>query len=104
MKKNFNTRSIIKNISIGFAIGIAVILLIVFMVSRESCQRHFKDIKSDYTGGLNRTVTVYDFNGNKIEEYKGKFDVEYKADGSVKFDIDGKRTVVTGGIIINQEE
>lgn len=84
--------------------GALIIAIIIIIVSRQSFQRWIKDIKSDYTGGINRTVTVYDYDGNQIESYSGKFDVEYKSDGTVKFDIDGKRTIITGGIIINQEE
>lgn len=84
--------------------GAVVVIIVGLALSSQSTKRWFKDITSDYTGGLNRTVTVYDYNGNKIESYSGKFDVEYKSDGTVKFDIDGKRTTITGGIIINQEE
>lgn len=87
---------------VGFIAVVAIIAGVV--LSSQTARRWFKDIASDYTGGLNRTVTVYDYNGNKIESYSGKFDVEYKSDGTVKFDIDGKRTTITGGIIINQEE
>lgn len=47
---------------------------------------------------------IFEFYGKEIESYSGKFDVEYKSDGTTKFDIDGKRTTITGGIIINQEE
>lgn len=85
-------------------VGAIIIAIIIIIVSSQSFQRWIKDIKSDYTGGINRTVTVYDYDGNKIESYSGKFDVQYKSDGTVKFDIDGKRTIITGGIIINQEE
>lgn len=83
---------------------IVAIAFIAIMVSSQSFQRFLKDIRSDYAGGINRTVTVYDYSGNMLEQYKGKFDVEYKSDGSIKFDLDGKRTIITGGIIINQEE
>lgn len=31
----------------------------------EGFQREMKSISSDWTGGLNRTVTVYDYNGEK---------------------------------------
>ena len=33
----------------------------------ESQQREIKSITSNWTGGLNRTVTVYDYNGQKIK-------------------------------------
>lgn len=100
MKKKGNTK---KLLIISVAV-FAVVVLVVLSLFSQSTRRWFKDIFSDYGGGLNRTVTVYDYNGNAIESYSGKFDVEYKSDGTVKFDIDGKRTTITGGIIINQEE
>lgn len=100
MKKKINTSSLVR----GAIVAVIVIVALAAFLSTESARRWFKDISSDYTGGLNRTVTVYDYSGNVIESYTGKFDVEYKTDGTVKFDIDGKRTVITGGIIINQEE
>lgn len=100
MKKKINTRSLLR----GIAVVAFVMIIAVAFLSTESARRWFKDISSDYSGGLSRTVTVYDYNGNVIESYSGKFDVEYKSDGTVKFDIDGKRTIITGGIIINQEE
>lgn len=88
---------------VGSIIGGIIVVAIVIMGSSQSSQRMVKDMLSDYRGGLNRTITVYDYSGKQLEQYTGKFDVEYKPDGSVKFDIDGKRTVITGGIIINQE-
>ena len=98
-----------KKINIGFLVRGAIvaaiaIVILTALLSSESARRWFKDASSNYNGGLNRTVTVYDYNGNVIESYTGKFDVEYKTNGTVKFDIDGKRTVITGGIVINQEE
>ena len=71
----------------------------------ESQQREIKSIKSNWTGGLNRTVTVYDYNGQKIKSWSGQFDVKETDHNSVYFDTeDGKRVIISGGIIINEEK
>lgn len=70
----------------------------------ESQQRKLKTIKSDWSGGLNRTVTVYDYSGQKIKSWSGKFDVKETDRNSVYFDTsEGKRVIISGGIIINEE-
>ena len=90
---------------------ILLALTLVAMVSltatscTESQQREIKSIKSNWTGGLNRTVTVYDYNGQKIKSWSGQFDVKETNRNSVYFDTeDGKRVIVSGGIIINEEK
>lgn len=64
--------------------------------------RTMKDISSNYGGGLNRTVTVYDMQGEPIKEYTGKIDVEAN-EGKVLFDLDGKRTIIYNATVIVQE-
>ena len=71
----------------------------------ESQQREIKSITSNWTGGLNRTVTVYDYNGQKIKSWSGQFDVKETDRNSVYFDTeDDKRVIISGGIIINEEK
>ena len=71
----------------------------------ESQQREIKSIKSNWTGGLNRTITVYDYNGQKIKSWSGQFDVKETDRNSVYFDTaDGKRVIISGGIILNEEK
>ena len=52
-----------------------------------------------------RTVTVYDYNGQEIESWTGKFDVYLKKPtNSVYFDTEeGKRVFINGGIIICED-
>lgn len=93
---------------IKFIIG-AVLLLSIG--SCESFERSVKDIQSDYGGGLNRRVTVYDYQGNIIKSWEGKFDTQMgDSEGTpyVKFDRTDStgrkvRVLVQGGIIINEE-
>ena len=100
------------NLKILIAVIIAVIILIVALVAwfnSENWSRYVKDLSSEYTGGLNRTLTVYDYSGQPIKSYSGKFDIEdggESGDGSckVKFDLEGKRHIIYGGIVIVDEE
>ena len=68
----------------------------------ESGQRAFKTQQSNFGGGLNRTVTVYSYSGDEIRSWTGKFDVT-ENDQETYFDIDGRRVIIQGGIIINEE-
>lgn len=71
----------------------------------ESCSRSMKSLRSDVGGGLNRTISVYDYNGQLIKSWTGKFDVaENLNKNQVYFDDqNGKRVIIDGGIIINEE-
>jgi hypothetical protein len=68
----------------------------------ENFKREMKTMSSDWTGGLNRTVTVYDYNGEEIGSWTGKFDVSSN-DQETFFDVNGKRVIIQGGIIVNEE-
>ena len=85
---------------------IVVLAIIVIMIGLCSCtasqRRELKSISSDLTGGLERTVTVYDYNGDEIKSWTGKFDVS-DSENEVYFDVDGKRVIIHGGIVINEE-
>lgn len=87
------------------AICIVVVLAAILMMLSgcASWQRNKKSFVSDISGGLHRTLTVYDYNGNEIRSWTGKIDVDNMEDRTV-FDMDGKRTVIRGGIIIIQED
>ena len=92
----------------GFAVGICVIVFVVLvgvvaLLGTSTAQRTLKSVSSDFGGGLDRTVTVYDYNGNEIRSWTGKFDVS-ESENEVYFDNeDGKRVIIHGGIVINEE-
>lgn len=92
----------------GFAVGICVIVFIVIvgvvaLLGTSTAQRTLKSVSSDFGGGLDRTVTVYDYSGNEIRSWSGKFDVS-ESENEVYFDNeDGKRVIIHGGIVINEE-
>lgn len=82
----------------------AVIFMIGSCISRTaSFQRSWKSTKSDLNNGLDRTVTVYDYNGKPIKSWSGKFDVSSSEQETWFDDADGKRVIIHGGIVINQE-
>lgn len=89
---------------------ILIITALLLLTGCESWKRTVKDFQSDYGGGLYRTVTVYDYQGDTIKQWTGKFDVQFDTSGAgqVLFDYidhngDRKRVVVQGGIVINEE-
>lgn len=80
-----------------------------YRLNTESGKRGLKSWKSEASGGLNRTVTVYDIKGKEIIKYTGRFDVEEDMlEGviKVKFDDDkGKRHIIyaqTGTVLIDE--
>lgn len=68
----------------------------------EEFQREMKTHQSNFCGGLNRTVTLYDYNGGEIKSWSGKFDVS-ESENEVYFDLNDKRVIIHGGIIVNEE-
>ena len=90
---------------IFLALALVTMVGLTMTSCTESQQREIKSIKSNWTGGLNRTVTVYDYNGQEIKSWTGHFDVKETDRNSVYFDTaDGKRVIISGGIIINEEK
>ena len=71
---------------------ISVIALLIFQFNLSSCQRAIVDIKSDVSGGLDRTINVYTADGNLLATYTGKIDLEQEA-SYIKFDFNGKRYI-----------
>lgn len=100
--------------SASYIIGLIVTLAITIAIcggtaywlyGTESGKRAIKDTQSNVSGGIERTVTVYDFEGDVIQQYTGKFDVDYDSK-RIKFDDEsGKRHVIyytTGTVIIDE--
>ena len=81
---------------------VTLVLGVVCMSGCASTQRTIKSIGSEISNGLERTVTVYDYSGNEIKSWTGKFDVS-SSENEVYFDKDGKRVIIHGGIVINEE-
>lgn len=94
----------VKRIVIALIVGLIFGSLCYILLHSASWKRSVKSLASDYGGGLNRTVTVYDYDGKEIKSWSGKFDVN-ESETEVYFDDeDGKRVIIHGGIVINEEE
>ena len=61
--------------------------------------KSIKDIQSEYTGGLNRHINVYSYNGDKLAEYDGRIDIAERNDGVVKFQLKGKRYMYYNALV-----
>ena len=93
-----------KKLALVTLVAVALLALLALSSCTESAQRNLKSIQSNWTGGLNRRVEVYDYNGGLIRSWEGKFDVRETDQNSVYFDdAYGKRVIISGGIIINEE-
>lgn len=75
-------------------LGLAIITTLTLATGCASLERGLKDVKSEVSGGLERTVNVYSRNGDLIASYDGKIDIEDSESGNkVKFELDGKRYI-----------
>ena len=67
--------------------------------------RKLKTQKSNLTGGITREITVYSMDGKVLEQFRGKFDIEY-ADERILFDDEnGDRHIIyfkSGTVIVNE--
>lgn len=74
-----------------------------YLTGTQSGQREIKNFKSDVGNGIERTVYVYDREGDLIKTYKGKFDIEDN-ENKVLFDINGKRVIIYNATVIVEEK
>lgn len=94
------TYSLLIYILLAMLILCLVSLGIIFYIDSQEQFNKNKLVKTPC-----RTVTVYDYNGQEIESWSGKFDVYLKKPtNSVYFNTeDGKRVFINGGIIICED-
>ena len=87
--------------------ALALVLTGLIAPSLSGCQdlkRMGKDFDSGMRG-LDRTLRVYSHDGDLLSEYSGTFDILVDKNGSkVKFDLDGKRTMIYNAIVIVEED
>ena len=88
-------------------VGVIAFIVTFMFINRASFNRWVKDTKSEWANGIERTVRVYDVNGQLIEEYEGKFDIEQDGD-KIRFDDakTGKRHIIyfkTGTVIVDEK-
>lgn len=97
-------------VPVVIAIGVCAALLagMLFYYNRtESGRRAYHTQESNLTGGLNRTVRVYDVNGELIVEYSGQFDVDHDESRILFDDENGNRHVIyysVATVVIDETE
>ena len=104
---NFNKERKKKNMKKAMIITVIICVILfggAFVFNTASGQRKIKSWCSEIDGGLERTVTVYDYNGKEIRHWTGKFDVSASENETYFDDENGKRVVILGGIVINEEQ
>lgn len=84
-------------------VSVLAIVTVCGLSGCSSCSRSVKSISSDIDGGLDRTVTLYDNTGNEIKSWHGKIDLESN-DQEVFFDLNGKRVIIQGGVVVSEED
>lgn len=80
-----------------------VIGFLVLMFNGADFQRTLKSFKSNYTGGLYRTVSVYDYSGNLLREYGPAMIDISESENETFFDYNGQRIVIHNAIVIVEE-
>lgn len=91
---------------------VSTILIIVmwfggiwYYTSTESGKRAVKSQDSNFHGGIEREVIVYDMDGDEIERFRGRFDVDYSDERIMFDDENGNRHVIyfkSGTVIVNE--
>ena len=81
----------------GFIV-FAVIVALVLYFSTANGKRALKDLKSNFSFGLEREITILDMNNNVIFHYEGKVDIETNHEGNANYILfegeDGKRHII----------
>lgn len=80
-----------------------VIGLLVLAFNSANFQRTIKSWRSNYTGGLYRIVSVYDYNGNLLREYGPAMIDISESENETFFDYNGNRIVIHNAIVIVEE-
>ena len=91
------------SILIIILIAVLVIGLLALIFSGANFQRTLKSWKSNYTGGLYRIVSVYDYNGNLLREYGPAMIDIGESENETFFDYNGTRIVIHNAIVIVEE-
>ena len=87
-----------------FIIVIALMVgMLIFAFSSANFQRTLKSWRSNYTGGLYRIVSVYDYNGNLLREYGPAMIDISESENETFFDYNGTRIVIHNAIVIVEE-
>ena len=87
-----------------FIIVVALMVgMLIFAFSSANFQRTLKSWRSNYTGGLYRIVSVYDYNGNLLREYGPAMIDISESENETFFDYNGNRIIIHNAIVIVEE-
>lgn len=88
---------------IFIGVCIAALCAFIFLITGTAGFKRFMKSTFSSFNGLNRTITVYDYNGGVVRQWSGKFDVS-SSEYEVYFDDENDhRVIIHGGIVINEE-
>lgn len=96
---------------VNIILTIPIILIVFGFVfwwynGTESGKRSAKTWQSNIDSGITRQVRVYDMEGDLLQEYTGKFDIEFNDNERILFDDEnGNRHVIyfkTGTVIVDE--
>lgn len=65
-------------------------------------KRFWKTFGSSWSG-IDRTITAYDYTGQEIKSWSGRYDIEENENYIVFDDQDGKRVIIRNAIVIAEE-
>ena len=71
----------------------------------EAGKRAIKTQQSNFGGGIERRINVFDVEGDIIATYEGRFDIEYDDDRILFDDEEGLRHIIyypTGNVIVDE--
>lgn len=88
-----------KNKIIKIVLIVTLLAAFIFSGCTASCSRAMKSCNSDLNGGLDRIVNVYSYDGELIATYEGLIDIDNNTNGSVMFDLNGRRYVYYNAIV-----
>lgn len=96
-------------------IGVTIIIMAViagtwfglvwYFNNTASGARALKTQQSNFDNGINRVITVYDIEGDVIQQYEGKFDIDYSDERILFDDEQGNRHIIyfkTGTVIVTE--
>ncbi len=88
----------------GYRLGLASGLLAAVLLAggcTKGCQQRVSHLKSNLVG-LDRTITLYAYDGSVIRVWDGRFQVE-AAGGSARFIHKGKAIYIAGTFVIEEK-
>ena len=78
-------------------------ILVVGLFTNMKWKRGIKNFKAE-TVGLNRIVSVYDYNGGLIRQWEGRILVDGNGERTKLTTSDAKTFIIDGGIVIIEEK